>query len=133
MNRSNSKVVPTVDILPHYFVGEDIIFNEALKKHQKLLKLGLYGVEVNHMQVMDTEKIVEESKSLENVMKKTKNNLKSISHHESSKSDFRLKELQYLNKKPKMPYLKPERGKSRITIRKNNYFKDKGRLVANIK
>lgn len=42
--KNNSRVIPTVDILPNFFVGENEVFLEALKEYSRLAK---YGINLN--------------------------------------------------------------------------------------
>lgn len=41
-HKTNSLVDPTINLLPHYFMGEDIVFQEALREHSRKKKYSLF-------------------------------------------------------------------------------------------
>ncbi|CAI2382359.1 unnamed protein product [Moneuplotes crassus] len=103
-HKTNSLIDPTVNLLPHYFVGEDIVFQEALKEYSRKMKYNLFRKGSKLLEVIDTHKFLEE--------KKNKADGSSTSGHPMVE-EFKRPELQYLNRKPKMPYLRKEKSKKR--------------------
>ena len=118
-NKTNNKIIPTIDILPHYFVGEDLIFREAMKNHRRLLKGGLYGIEEKRMQKIDTEKMIEENKKLKGLTDSSKLCLQflKLSLIESDCLFYLILGIEPENES-KAKYLKFERPKKKTKYRK---------------
>lgn len=110
-NKTNNLIVPTVNLLPYYFVGECIIYQQALKEFNRMMKYNLFQKEENKLlQVIDTHKFLDQQNS--NKPNNGKINSQAIQNTESQNpqvGEFTRPELLHMNTKPKMEYLRKEK------------------------
>lgn len=59
-NKTNNLIMPTVNLLPHYFVGEDLVFQDALKEYNRMMKYNLFKKSKGKLlHVIDTHEFLE--------------------------------------------------------------------------
>ncbi|CAI2381397.1 unnamed protein product [Moneuplotes crassus] len=114
-HKTNSLVDPTINLLPHYFLGEDIVFQEALMDYSKKKNYSLFKKKNKLLQVIDTHQYLEKKKN------KSQGNSESLRIPEIGQ--FSRPELLYLNRKPKMNYLRKEKPFEKKNKIRMNFFK----------
>ena len=124
-NKTNSLIVPTVNLLPHYFVGEDIVFQKALKEYTIKMKYNLFNRSKKLLHVIDTHKYLEKLQDEKKELKLHGKSSPSPIDKNLQYGEFTRPELLFMNKKPTMEYLRKEKIPSKYQPPKINFFKGK--------
>jgi len=104
-NKSNNLVVPTVNLLPFYFVGENIVYQEALKEFNMMMKYNAFPRSKGKvLNVIDTRDFLDRQsvKFLNNNKNKTPLAMM------NKMGQFTRQELLYMNKRPKIRGREPK-------------------------
>lgn len=122
-NKTNNLIVPTVNLLPYYFVGECIVYQQALKEFNRMMKYNLFKKDENKLlQVIDTHKFLDQ----QNANKPNNGQINGLSSLKSPEQnpqvgEFTRPELLHLNAKPKMEYLRKEKVSSKYQQQRRNF------------
>lgn len=58
-NKTDNPINPTVNLLPYYFVGENLVYKEALKEYNKMVKYNSFKKQSKMLHVVDTHAFLE--------------------------------------------------------------------------